>query len=146
MFAKRQAQKQPPEMFCEKRCEGLKSCNFIEKRLQHRFFPVKFEKILRTLFLKNICEQLLLEAAISILWTEATIHMCSTYLKKNWKFPWKQQLKTLLLVTVQTLSLSFRVYFVLKNPQISRVSSLIKLQTGGLQLYLKRYPCAVISC
>ena len=89
MFAKRQAQKRPREMFCEKRCEGLKSCNFIEKRLQHRFFPVKFEKILRTLFLKNICEQLLLEAAISILWTEATIHMCSTYPEKKLKISMK---------------------------------------------------------
>ena len=27
--------------------KGLKACNFIKKRLQHRSFPVKFEKILR---------------------------------------------------------------------------------------------------
>ena len=31
--------------------------NFI-KRLQHRYFPVKFAKFLRTLILKNICKQL----------------------------------------------------------------------------------------
>ena len=30
--------------------KGLKVCNFIEKRLQHRFFPVKFAKFLRTPF------------------------------------------------------------------------------------------------
>ena len=27
---------------------GLKACNFVKKRLQHRCFPVKFAKILRT--------------------------------------------------------------------------------------------------
>ena len=39
---------------------GLKSCNFIEKRLQHRCFPVKFAKILRPSILENICEWLFL--------------------------------------------------------------------------------------
>ena len=29
---------------------GLKFCNFIKKRLQHRCFPVKFVKFLRTPF------------------------------------------------------------------------------------------------
>ena len=33
--------------------------------------------------------------------------------------------------TIEDSSLGFRVYFVLKNPQTSGVSSLIKLQTGG---------------
>ena len=36
------------------------TCNFIEKRLQHRCFPVNFEKFLRTTFLKNIFDGLLL--------------------------------------------------------------------------------------
>ena len=35
-------------------------CNFIKKRLQHTCSPVKFAKFLRTLILKKICEQLLL--------------------------------------------------------------------------------------
>ena len=35
-------------------------CNFIKKKLQHRCFPVKFEKFLKTPILKNICERLLL--------------------------------------------------------------------------------------
>ena len=68
-------------MFCKKRCSkkfctfhrktpvmeslfnkvaGLKTCNFIKKRLQHRFFPMKFAKSYRTPILKNICERLLL--------------------------------------------------------------------------------------
>ena len=29
---------------------GLKACNFIKKRLQHRCFPVKFAKFFRTSF------------------------------------------------------------------------------------------------
>ena len=41
---------------------GLNTCNIIKKRLQHSCFPVKFAKLLRTPMLKNICEQLLLEA------------------------------------------------------------------------------------
>ena len=30
-----------------KKVAGLRACNFIKKRLQHRSFPVKFEKLLR---------------------------------------------------------------------------------------------------
>ena len=58
-------QKQPPEMFCTKRCsekfrkfqrkpavlESLPACNFVKKRLQHKSFYVKFAK-----FLQNITE------------------------------------------------------------------------------------------
>ena len=35
-------------------------CPFNKKRLQHRFFPVKFARFLRTPIFKNICERLLL--------------------------------------------------------------------------------------
>ena len=35
---------------------GLKACNFIKKRLQHRCFSVEFAKFLRTPTLKKICE------------------------------------------------------------------------------------------
>ena len=38
----------------------LQACNFIKKRLQHWWFPVKFAKFLRTSILKKICERLLL--------------------------------------------------------------------------------------
>ena len=43
-----------------KKVAGLQVCNFIKKRLQHRYFPVKIAKFLRTITLKNICERLLL--------------------------------------------------------------------------------------
>ena len=33
---------------------GLKAWNFIKKRLQHRYFPMKLAKFWRTLFLQNI--------------------------------------------------------------------------------------------
>ena len=32
---------------------SCQACNFIEKRLQHRCFPMKFKKSLRTPFLQN---------------------------------------------------------------------------------------------
>ena len=38
---------------------GLQACNLIEKRLQHRCFPVNIENFLRTPIMKNVCEQLL---------------------------------------------------------------------------------------
>ena len=49
-----------PLVIAWKKPEGLKACNIIKNRLQHRSFPVKFAKLLRTFMLKNICEQLLL--------------------------------------------------------------------------------------
>ena len=33
---------------------GLKACNFIKKRLQHRCYPVKFAKFLKTSILRTI--------------------------------------------------------------------------------------------
>ena len=42
------------------KASGLSPCNFIKKRLQHKCFPVKFAKFLRTPILKNIYERLLL--------------------------------------------------------------------------------------
>ena len=41
------------------RVVGLQACNFIKKRHQHRCFSVNIVKFLRTLILKNTCEQLL---------------------------------------------------------------------------------------
>ena len=38
----------------------LQACKFIKKRLQHRCFPVKYVKFLRTSILKSICKRLLL--------------------------------------------------------------------------------------
>ena len=77
-----QFQKQPPEVFCKKRCSvkfrkfhrktpaleaiinkgaGLQACNFIKQRLQQSYFLVKFAKFLRTPILNNICERMLLQ-------------------------------------------------------------------------------------
>ena len=39
---------------------GLKGCNLIKKRLEHKCFPVKFTNFLRTPILNNICKRLLL--------------------------------------------------------------------------------------
>ena len=39
---------------------GLKVCNFINKILQHRCFPMNIAKFLRTPILKNISERLIL--------------------------------------------------------------------------------------
>ena len=70
-------QKQPLEVFCRKRsflkfwklhwktsvleslfnkAAGLKACSLIKKRLQHKCFPLKFAKFLKTPILKNICD------------------------------------------------------------------------------------------
>ena len=70
-------QKQPPEVFCTKRCsekfrkfqrkpavlESIPACNFVKKRLQHKSFSVKFANFYRTLqnMLQNICERMLLK-------------------------------------------------------------------------------------
>ena len=52
---------------------GLKACNFIKKRLQHRCFPVKFAKFLRTPTLKNICERLFPTAVnLKYIWKKYT--------------------------------------------------------------------------
>ena len=50
----------PMSEFLFKKVAGLKACNFIKKRLQHKCFSVKFVKFQRTPILKNIFERLLL--------------------------------------------------------------------------------------
>ena len=72
----RNVQKQPvfckaPEVFCKapvkapvlesllNKVQGPQACHFTKKRLEHRCFPVKFAKFLRTPILKNSCELLL---------------------------------------------------------------------------------------
>ena len=50
-------QKQPPEVFYEKR---LRPATLFKKRLWHRCFPVNFAKLLRTSFLQNTSGQLFL--------------------------------------------------------------------------------------
>ena len=45
---------------------GLKDCKFIKKRLQHRCFPVKFAKFLRSLSFKEHIRWLLLEISYEL--------------------------------------------------------------------------------
>ena len=44
--------------------EGLQSCSFIKKRLQHRFFPVKFSKLLKSQCFTQHLQSLLLEVVV----------------------------------------------------------------------------------
>ena len=44
-------------------CSGI--CNFIKKKLQHRYFQVNFAKLLKTLFLQNKTGRLLLKKEIA---------------------------------------------------------------------------------
>ena len=46
------------------RLAGFKTCNFLKKGLQHRCFPVNIAKLLSTIILMIICEQLLLQFLI----------------------------------------------------------------------------------
>ena len=61
-------QKQPPEVFCKKRCQSLffnkvagwGPATLLKKRPWHRCFPVNFAKFFRTPFLQNTSGGLLL--------------------------------------------------------------------------------------
>ena len=45
--------KTPVLKFLLDKVAGPETCNFIENRFQHRCFPVKFAKFIRTPFLQN---------------------------------------------------------------------------------------------
>ena len=103
-------------------CTSLRACKFTKKRLQHKCFPVKFVKFLRTLILKNMCERLLLCRSllfknlvgcrrehlfkgnceknslwkkVSLAWKRIIKRMIigKTKLQKNWRFWRKSALK-----------------------------------------------------
>ena len=62
---------------------GLKACNFIKKRLQHRCFPVKFAKLLRTPFFTEHIRWLLLEIynelSLYCIWERWMVLFLGTY-------------------------------------------------------------------
>ena len=62
---------------------GLKACNFIKKRLQHKFFPVKFAKFLRTPFFTEHVRWMLLEISHELslycIWEQWMVLFCGTY-------------------------------------------------------------------
>ena len=75
-------QKQPPEVLCKKvflkisQISQENICVVVSlKRLQHRCFPVKFAKFLKTPVLRNICERLLFILSS----TEVTFQAYETY-------------------------------------------------------------------
>ena len=49
-----------------KKAAGLKACNFIKKRLQHRCFPVNFAKFLRIPFVTGHLHRWLLLEGICV--------------------------------------------------------------------------------
>ena len=59
--------------------------NFIQKRLQHKCFPVNLAKILRTPVLKNICERLVLDTSWVILCINLS-QMYSLHSFQQWHF------------------------------------------------------------
>ena len=62
---------------------GLKACNFIKKRLQHNFFPVKFAKFLRTIFFTEHVRWLFLEISNELslywIWEQLMVSFRGTY-------------------------------------------------------------------
>ena len=57
---------------------GLPSCSFIEKRLQHRCFPVNIAKNLIAPILKDICKWLLL---ITVMFMATITHQANSTIK-----------------------------------------------------------------
>ena len=62
---------------------GLKVCNFIKKRIQHKCFPLNIANFLRTPVLKNICERLLLKIALDFWNRGHHEHFWSTGIKSS---------------------------------------------------------------
>ena len=107
-------QKQPPELFCTKgvlrnftkfagkyMCQSLffskvadlRPATLLKKRLRHRCFPVSFVKFLRTPFVQNTSERLLLEFE-----NEKQFQVVKKYSKIicNWSFFQKDTLNYLI--------------------------------------------------
>ena len=112
-------QKQPLEIFCEKRCSlkfhkiqslffnkvaGLRPATLLKKRLWYRSFPVNFVKVLRTPSLQNTSGRLLLNVNYVI-----SLKRCKNdFVKKSTKNEeWHRHcLKLSKGLVVQVLSLS----------------------------------------
>ena len=74
------------------------ACNVIKKRLQHRCFPVKFEKCLRTPTFKNLYGQLLLniiilqQICIVFIFGSITIVCVYIYILYIYIYIWRQNI------------------------------------------------------
>ena len=109
---------------------GLQDCKLIEKRLQHRCFPVNIVKLLRKSILKNICKRLLL-----------IIFYCSIYLfsafslqskKKQWSFMVKKMFIEIKLCNPMTYFFKGHFKIVKINMIKFNVSILIRFKIMGL--------------
>ena len=96
----------------EKTCAGVsfllkfqpRGLQFCQKRLQHRFFSVKFAKFLRTSILQNICEWLLLKKEASKVTTlSETCHIFGVF-DQNIKYL-QQKIHEVMLIFVQCIKL-----------------------------------------
>ena len=92
-----------------KKVAGLKACNFIKKRLQHRCFPVRFEKFLRTpFFTENLWWLLLITNWSLRISKDSTHRRCSVKkgdLRNFAKFAGKHLCQSLFFNKVAGLSL-----------------------------------------
>ena len=106
---------------------GLKACNFIKKRLQHRYFPVKFAKFLRTPFFTEYIRQLLLkishELSLCCIWEQWMVSFRGTY--------WLPNVYSILLRVVSFLSISF--FF---SEFFWYVCQYLKQSSGGVPRFL----------
>ena len=94
--------KQETQVNCNKD-SIIQACNFIKKRLQHKYFPVINVKFYRTPILKNICEGLLLKVYLVLLfWFRRyfSSSSLSTFCKKR-------ICRSLFSIKLQTFSLKF---------------------------------------
>ena len=70
---------------------GLKACNFIKKRLQHRCFPLKFAKFLKAPFLKNICDDCFstVHLVTVVVTYKSEIYSWEVWKDENYQLSWR---------------------------------------------------------
>ena len=120
-------QKQSTEVFCTKnaflkisqislgnnweyffnKVAGLQACDFIKKRHQHRRFPMKFAKFLRTPILNNICERLFLDQ-LSCKHVRTDASQSSSYIAIKHRIVFICQFWTQFLALIQDIFLNAR--------------------------------------
>ena len=73
---------QPPEVFVKKSVLGLRPANLFKKSLWDRCFYVNFAKVLRTPFLQNTCDRLLLKLGYSKLLSASYVYVSKLRLQQ----------------------------------------------------------------
>ena len=73
---------QPPEVFCKKSVLGLRPATLFKKSLWDRCFYVNFAKVLRTPFLQNTCDRLLLKLGYSKLLSASYVYVSKLRLQQ----------------------------------------------------------------